>query len=937
MRHGKFGALIEQIRRASFRDDGGTPSDGELVKYFIACGDETAFGYLVRRHAAMVLAVCRRVLGNEHDAEDAFQATFLVLARKARSIVQRQQVGNWLYGVAYRTALHARQIRARQQAKEKPMPNGADPIAAQPDEVNELLPLLDKALNRLPERYRVAVVLCELEGRSRKAAADQLGIPEGTLSSRLAKARQLLARDLVTHVPTATVATVAALLAQSASASTVPAALVAAASNFQITPTAKVLALAEIVVRTMLLVKVKKVALGLLLASLLACAGVFVVMPVFGNDQPAGGEANQPAAAKDDPAEKGGEPKREEKKNGAVILTTEDKVLSLAFSPNGKLVVAGSGYDRTMRVWDGVTGKERDSLGKHPDFVHGVAFSPDGKLLAASGRTFDPRGTNPERVRIWDMNSGKEKFAFEIEPAKRAGSALPVLAFNPKDGNMLTVAGRGGLVHFWDIAAGKETKTLPGPVEFLTSIAFSPNGKLVAAGGRGKTAGLATAVIVWESATGKEVTRHDGPIDELINSLAFTPNGKLLVAGCSNGEIHIWDVETGWKKIIPRNLNDNVSYVAISSVPLPDGIGPKKEKTSRWLLAAADWNKQVRLLAIPSGEEIATLKGHDRAVMCVAFSPDGKQVVSGGWDNTVRLWRVPTLQPKAADGHSAPDQKIPVRHLNVNRNTLPSPAAEDSPFGRSSATVARNTKDLEKQIGAAAAKALAKQVDFGEEQVVVVSWTGSGLAKLRFDRVMSKGKTVLEFFVDEPPPDGAPRTLEGRLGLDFFAVPANTSVRFGKTTSSNDRAVENAKEKDGDKKDTAKDEIVVLDPNDFPIRVGPEIAKDKEDDAKRKEAACRKKYDGKLVKVASPIGARPAAKDNPQVYTLRITYAVKRGKEFYPAEMQVDFIPAKASPELKKESRSGLIAEVVGRCHMDAKGRLLLKNAKVLGTNVPPG
>ena len=140
-----------------------------------------------------------------------------------------------------------------------------------------------------------------------------------------------------------------------------------------------------------------------------------------------------------------------------------------------------------------------------------------------------------------------------------------------------------------------------------------------------------------------------------------------------------------------------------------------------------------------------------------------------------------------------------------------------------------------------------------------------------------------------------------------------------------------------DKKEPAKEEVVVLKTEDFPIRVGSEIVKDKEEDAKRKEEACRKKYHGKLVKATSIVTAKPAEKDKPQVYTLRIAYAVKRGDQFLSVSMDIDFIPAKASPELHQPSRSGLIAEVVGRCDMDAKGRLLLKDAKVLGTSIPPG
>ena len=134
-----------------------------------------------------------------------------------------------------------------------------------------------------------------------------------------------------------------------------------------------------------------------------------------------------------------------------------------------------------------------------------------------------------------------------------------------------------------------------------------------------------------------------------------------------------------------------------------------------------------------------------------------------------------------------------------------------------------------------------------------------------------------------------------------------------------------------------KEAIIMLRAEDFPIRTGAEILKDNEKVAREKEEACRTKYHGKLVKVVSIVSKKAAPKDNPQIYTLHIAYAVKRGKEFLSATLEIDFIPAKASPELHQESRSGLIAEVVGRAHLDAKGRLLLKDAKVLSTSVPPG
>src|SRR5262245_10455269 len=170
----------------------------------------------------MVWGVCCRLLRHPPDAEDAFQATFLVLVRKAAAVCPRELVGNWLYGVASRTALAARAARSRRAARERQVDVMPEPLAAGVTAWEELWPLLDRELARLPDKYRVAVVLCDLEGRSRKDVARQLRLPEGTLSSRLATARRLLARRLARHGLTLSGGAVAALLGQHVSAAAVP-------------------------------------------------------------------------------------------------------------------------------------------------------------------------------------------------------------------------------------------------------------------------------------------------------------------------------------------------------------------------------------------------------------------------------------------------------------------------------------------------------------------------------------------------------------------------------------------------------------------------------------------------------------------------------------------------------------------------------------------
>src|SRR5262249_27029687 len=150
------------LRKIGLLADDASVTDGQLLKSFLAQRDESAFAALMRRHGSMVLGVCRRVLGNAHDAEDAFQATFLVLVRKARSIGRPELLGNWLYGVAYRTALAACGAAAKRRVKEREM---AKPEAVEADGTQELAALLDQELVQLPEKYRVLIVLCDLEGK----------------------------------------------------------------------------------------------------------------------------------------------------------------------------------------------------------------------------------------------------------------------------------------------------------------------------------------------------------------------------------------------------------------------------------------------------------------------------------------------------------------------------------------------------------------------------------------------------------------------------------------------------------------------------------------------------------------------------------------------------------------------------------------------------
>jgi RNA polymerase sigma factor (sigma-70 family) len=195
-----LGSILRKIRSIRGGDDVTAVSDGELLRRFQTHGDEAAFELLVWRHGPMVFGVCSRILRNLHAAEDAFQATFLTLARKAGSIGVRDAIAGWLYTVARRIALAARARHARQTIHERPVGSteANEPVYVPADvpAEREEQQLLRAEIDRLPDAFRTVIVMCCLEGLTRAEAARQLGVPMGTVESRLVRARERLRRGL---------------------------------------------------------------------------------------------------------------------------------------------------------------------------------------------------------------------------------------------------------------------------------------------------------------------------------------------------------------------------------------------------------------------------------------------------------------------------------------------------------------------------------------------------------------------------------------------------------------------------------------------------------------------------------------------------------------------------------------------------------------------
>jgi RNA polymerase sigma factor (sigma-70 family) len=219
--------VIQHLRGLLGAPGGAGVTDGELLERFASRRDEAAFAELLRRHGAMVLSVCRSLLRQTQDAEDAFQATFLVLVRRAGFLKKSACLGNWLYGVACRTAWSARRSSARRQARERRLAMMQTNESGEAATTPELQAVLCEEVERLPDKYRAPLVLCYFHGKTNEEAARRLGCPKGTVLSRLARARDKLRSRLVKRGVTLPAAGLTTVLTNHVVTAAPPAALLA--------------------------------------------------------------------------------------------------------------------------------------------------------------------------------------------------------------------------------------------------------------------------------------------------------------------------------------------------------------------------------------------------------------------------------------------------------------------------------------------------------------------------------------------------------------------------------------------------------------------------------------------------------------------------------------------------------------------------------------
>jgi RNA polymerase sigma factor (sigma-70 family) len=608
--------------------------DGELLARFAAARDEAAFAALLDRHGRLVWCVCRGLLANDADAEDVFQATFVALFRGAATIRQPRSVAPWLHSTATRIARKVRLAAARRNRRERQAARAeAAPGQANDDNWHALHAAVHDEIARLPATLRAAFVLCVLEGHRHQDAAARLGVPTGTVSARVSRARRKLLDRLRARGLTPVVAVSAVACAAATGSAAPPTSLRFLhrhlADGFASVAT-HVLALAAPPAGGMSMTGKGLCAALLMLATIAA-------MWVAGAQEP----ANAPAAAA--PAHAGMQPPPAAQAKqpggdrvdghgdplpaGALFRFGSQRgrhdalIRASAVAPDGKTLATASG--QSVILWDLATGKllYRFNTEEYWPFSRPkLVFSPDGSRLGYVH--------SYSLGCVWDVKSGKEVARFERQRLAE-GHCRAFCQFTP-DGKQIVVGEGEKTLVFWDLEANRESRRVAVENVFL----LSPDARTCV---RVETPSL--AVVFCDAQTGKQTGRWDA-VSAIAGSdaVAFAPDGQSLAVVHGRKEIQVRDFPGGGLRV---------------AFPLPG--------SAKYLVDGGEyWEYQVRFSAdgktlvlathggvahrwdLATGKELLPLKGHVGPVTGIHVHPDHKTVITTSEDGLIRRWDAQT-------------------------------------------------------------------------------------------------------------------------------------------------------------------------------------------------------------------------------------------------------------------------------------------------------
>jgi RNA polymerase sigma factor (sigma-70 family) len=706
MPHAPLSPVLRHIRKLAGTPGAEARSDACLLHSFTHDHDEAAFAALVRRHGGLVLGVCRRVLRHRQDAEDAFQATFLILARHAASIRHTEAVASWLYRLAYRTAASAGAAMAKRHTRDRTAAHR--PPAEPPSEAawREMEAILHEELARLPDKYRAPFVLCCLEGKSGTDAAHALGWTEGTVRGRLTQARRLLQQRLTRRGIELSAMLCAAVLSRDAVSAAVPCRLLAStvvaarglltgAAVATGTVSATTAVLLREVTKTMFTTKCKTVTALLLTLSLLAGAGALLHRALAHATEiavPVSASATAPTPISEGGLRQGTEPlpAGTVMRLGTTRLRPGGSVEQLVFSPDGTKLASWSSemyVTDALCVWETRTGRLLRRFDMRGAKVWALAWLADGRGVAVID-TQEPAGS----PLVWEFTDPKA-----AAPKTAPGAAMDLRAVAPglpapaadneadacyavsPDGRTLAV-GRAGAhekprpillrplkvgVRVSELPAARELARQPGNCGRLL---FTPDGRKLVAFDAAPQAGGREAdrqrVVVWNVATGKETTGFTAPRPaENGDRPAVAVSDRTLAIGLEDGGTSLWDLATGRERRLATGHDSKRPGGGYGTFAVAFGPGGKA-------LATAGRDEVVKLWDTATGRHLRTLSRHFSWIEALTFAPAGQTVASAGQDGEIRLW------DPATGADACP---LPGHHYAVNRVAL-------SPDGRTALT-----------------------------------------------------------------------------------------------------------------------------------------------------------------------------------------------------------------------------------------------------------